>query len=206
MPANYPCRYLCLEMDKMMNNLGRKFAVAAISIVLIFGTNTATASAVPAVPVASSQSPVGAAVQTGAWMPQINLAPQVKQVQQAASNTTTVDGVVLNHQEARMIHLVNQHRARHGIAPVRVSQQLTNQSRSWSKVQAGRDQMSHGPDNCYENVAWNNYDASADAFFQQWKESPGHNRNMLESRATKIGYGMKKNASTGRYYATMQLL
>ena len=198
-----------------MNNLVRKFAFAATSVALIFGMNAATASAgaaVPAIPVTSSQSPVGAAVQTGAWLPplprvpQINLAPQVQHVQQATSRTTTVNGVVLNHQEARMIQLVNQHRARHGIAPVSVSQQLTNQSRNWSQVQANRDHMAHGPDNCYENVAWNNHSPSADTFFGQWKESPGHNRNMLESRATKIGYGMKKNASTGRYYATMQLL
>ena len=184
-----------------MNNLVRKAAVAAVTITLAMNMNAATGNALPAF---SSQSPAAAATtQAGAWLPNINVAPQVKK---ATSRTDTVDGVVLNHQEARMVQLVNQHRANHGIAPVRVSQVLTNQSRNWSKVQSGQDRMYHGPDNCYENVAWNNYDSSADEFFKQWKESPGHNRNMLESRATKIGYGMKKNVSTGRYYATMQLL
>lgn len=172
--------HYCFEMDKTMNNLVRKAAAAAIALALTLGVYSP----------ASAQAGFSA----------------ITQVQQATSRTVTVDGVVLNHQEARMIRLVNQHRASHGITPVKVSQVLTNQSRHWSKVQSGQDRMAHGPDNCYENVAWNNYDASSDAFFKQWKASPGHNRNMLERHATKIGYGITKNISTGRYYATMQLL
>lgn len=187
-----------------MNNLIRRVVALGATLTLAVNINAGIANAEPAL---SSQSPVAGGVpQAGAWIPQLNLTPQIQQAKKATSRTVTVNGVVLNHQEARMIRLVNEHRAKHGIAPVRVSQQLTNQSRNWSQVQANRDHMSHGPDNCYENVAWNNYSSTADTFFQQWKESPGHNRNMLESRATKIGYGMKKNASTGRYYATMQLL
>ena len=183
----------------MIHNFIKKSVVATASLSLILGINAASASAMPglssqaALPVASAPANAG--------LPSPNFAPQA----QAPSHTVSVDGVVLNHQEARMVRLVNQYRASHGIAPLKVSQRLVNQSRNWSQVMANQDDMYHGPDNCYENVAWNNFDASADKFFNQWKASPGHNRNMLESRANYIGYGMKKNSS-GNYYATMQLI
>ena len=43
----------------------------------------------------------------------------------------------------------------------------------------------------------------AEMLFQQWKESPGHNANMLQSMFNSIGFGLYVNAS-GKVYATQQ--
>lgn len=163
----------------------------AISVALAFaGTNVSYAMPLPA---ASSNLMVAAQ----------GFAPQIKA---PASRTVTVDGVVLNQQEARLVKLVNQHRANHGLSALRVDQKLVNQSRSWSKVQSNKNVMYHSHYNVGENVAYNNYDYSADEFFKEWKNSPGHNRVMLTPHITKIGYGYKIENTQGFHYATMQVL
>lgn len=115
-----------------------------------------------------------------------------------------VDGVYLSKNEARFVRLVNEHRAKHGRKPLRVSQQLTDQARQWSAVQAREGKLFHSTDNVYENVAYNSSSPSADQFIKQWKNSPGHNRNILQPGVTWIGFGHK--SSSNEHYATAQFI
>lgn len=41
----------------------------------------------------------------------------------------------------------------------------------------------------------------ASRYFEGWKKSPGHRRNMLEASVTDTAVAVARSARTGRYYA-----
>lgn len=121
-----------------------------------------------------------------------------------SNRTVNVDGVMLSPLEADVVKGLNSYRASKGLKPLKVSSNLVDQSRSWSKVQASQKKMYHSRYNVWENVAFNSSGA-APYVLNQWKNSPPHNRAMLESSIAYVGFGQAQD-NEGYYYATLQMI
>lgn len=107
--------------------------------------------------------------------------------------------------EEETIRLLNEHRASHHLNPVVIDPTLTAQAKNWSEYMSRTGDFQHGKWNVFENIAYNHRLDDASALFHQWKNSPGHNRNMLEPTVTKVGVGVQIT-SNNRVYGTMQLI
>lgn len=120
--------------------------------------------------------------------------------------TTTSGGPVsqdATHLEGETIRLLNDYRSSHGLSRLSIDPQLVTQARSWSQQLAAGAQFAHSPHNVAENIAMNSH-AGPETFFNQWKNSPAHNSNMLKADATSIGVGVAFD-NEGKAYSTMQL-
>ncbi len=106
---------------------------------------------------------------------------------------------------------LNVYRAQYGLSPVRLNPLLTRTSQLHSDDQAGMDNASHSSSDgtqldervqrqgyvfrlAAENVA--SGQLSWDRVFQAWKDSPGHNENLLMADATEIGIAMTYKKDT----------
>lgn len=60
--------------------------------------------------------------------------------------------------------------------------------------------------NCWENLLWgyNNPDAAYPSL-RYWRNSPGHNANLLAHGLTSIGVGVAHDATTGHFFAVMRM-
>jgi len=135
-----------------------------------------------------------------------------------AAGDCTVDAS-LDSEERILLQLINQHRAQNGRAPLAISYKLTRAAqwksddlvrnryfahddldRTW--VQRLRDCDYGFGTYLGENIAAGN--STAQATFLQWKNSSGHNANMLSSSYTAIGIGRSYGAGTpyGWYWTT----
>lgn len=131
-----------------------------------------------------------------------------------AQTTTTLDA-----EEQAFLTLINNYRQQNGLSPLQASVSLTNAAKWMSADMAAKNYFSHtdslGRDpfvrmasfgynyNAYkgENIAAGYSDAANT--FNQWKNSAGHNANMLNANYKVIGIGRVANtASTYRYYWT----
>lgn len=136
-----------------MNKSMRKYALIAAGLSLGLTANTAVASAIESpFSLSSTSSNFDFSALGSSSNEDDGNSVSVDSNEQSGK---TVNGVDLNAQEARMIELVNQHRADNGLDPSTASQQLTDQARAWSKAQASEDSMSHSTDGVAENVAVN---------------------------------------------------
>jgi uncharacterized protein YkwD len=125
----------------------------------------------------------------------------------------------LDAEEARFVQLINAYREQNGRAPLQVSVTLTNAAKWMSGDMAAKNYFSHTDSlgrNPFvrmkafgytyataagENIAAGN--ATAQATFEQWRTSSGHNQNMLSTSYTAIGIGRAHVASARyRYYWT----
>lgn len=129
----------------------------------------------------------------------------------------------------RMLELINAHRQENGVAPLTWDQTLADTSTEKCNHMIKHDYMGHSYKNsatidiqevCYshnidsENCLANySYDiaksgaiALANSMFNQWKASPEHNRNMLNSDWRKVGFGFSFANGTAQYasYGTQQ--
>jgi uncharacterized protein YkwD len=122
--------------------------------------------------------------------------------------------VALDPEEAAFCGLINNYRASKGLPALMVSEALTNASEWHSTDMATKNYFSHtdslGRDpfkrmtafgygySTYrgENIAAGN--ATAQATFDQWKNSSGHNANMLNANYKVIGIG-KATTTTSTY-------
>jgi uncharacterized protein YkwD len=122
--------------------------------------------------------------------------------------------VALDTEEAAFCGLINSYRASKGLPALMVSEALTNASEWHSTDMATKNYFSHtdslGRDpfqrmtafgygySTYrgENIAAGN--ATAQATFDQWKNSSGHNTNMLNANYKVIGIG-KATTTTSTY-------
>ncbi|MEX1253202.1 MAG: CAP domain-containing protein [Dehalococcoidia bacterium] len=129
----------------------------------------------------------------------------------SAGPNCTVDASI-DSEEALFLVLINQHRANNGRQPLQLSDKL-NKAAAWkSKHMADNNYFAHNDTpinrtwdqrirdcgynfNTYlgENIAAGN--SGAQATFNQWLDSPGHNANMLSSNFTAIGIGRYFNSS-----------
>lgn len=114
----------------------------------------------------------------------------------------------LSAYEARVLQLLNEVRASHGLGALSAHQGLTNIARSRSADMIDRDYFSHtSPDNTNvfsmlraaglsysvagENLAHSRPAGAGtpEAFVNAWMASPGHRANILRANYTKIGIG-----------------
>ena len=103
----------------------------------------------------------------------------------------------------RIVELVNEERAKDGVAPVTLNETLTDAA--MLRAEEITEQFSHTrPDNtscftvlkdynigyyaCAENIAAGN--STADATMNQWVNSSGHYNNLMNSTYTEIGVGV----------------
>ena len=93
--------------------------------------------------------------------------------------------------EKEVIQLTNLQRTSRGLRPLEVTQPLMNDARAWSDVQASRGRMFHSKMGHGENVAYGQ--RTPQEVMTAWMNSPGHRRNILNSRYTQIGVGSVNN-------------
>jgi len=94
--------------------------------------------------------------------------------------------------------LVNQYRVSQGLPAMQVDPRVSGLAREHSAAMAKAGQLNHdgfpsrvqrsGVARCVENVGWNY--GSPKEQFDAWRASPGHDRNMLDRRADRIGIGI----------------
>ena len=111
-----------------------------------------------------------------------------------------------------VLNKVNELRSSLGLQPVTRYQELDAVAQDWSEQQAAANNMSHRPDftSVYpqgwttgsENVAWRTSGGDTGALiFEQWRNSPGHYKNMTDPNVNSIGIGFAPT-SDGKWYAT----
>ena len=101
-------------------------------------------------------------------------------------------------------HLINDYRASHGLQPLIPAVTLAALADEHSAGMAARKKLSHDgfrhraqrtqSDVCVENVGWNY--PSPEAQLEGWRNSPSHDRNLLNPTVTRMGL-----AVTTRYVA-----
>jgi len=104
----------------------------------------------------------------------------------------------------RLGELVNQYREQRGARSLRVDGALNALAREHSVAMAKTGRLSHdefpsrvlrsGYRMCVENVGWNYH--TSDAQFDGWRRSPGHDRNLLDARVTRMGIGVASDYVT----------
>ena len=164
-------------------NIKRVIAAAALTVVPLTASSAALAA-----PVAPQGAPAAAAAVPA----------------QATSEGAQYANTVLNK--------VNELRSSKGLQPVTRYQELDAVAQDWSEQQAAANNMSHRPDftSVYpqgwttgsENVAWRTSGGDTGALiFEQWRNSPGHYKNMTNPNVNSIGIGFAPT-SDGKWYAT----
>lgn len=122
-------------------------------------------------------------------------------------------------QETAFLALINEHRANNGVGKLSISSTLGAAAEHHSKEMARYNYFSHtlrggiswdsnirahaykASNSIAENIAAGN--SSAADTFRQWKNSPGHNKNMLNPNFRAIGIGRaSKSTSKYRWYWT----
>jgi uncharacterized protein YkwD len=145
------------------------------------------------------------------------LAPRSMPVASAAGDCT-IDAT-LDADEQQFLTLINNHRAQNGLGPLKISYTLTRASAWKSQDMAANAYFAHDDPgrtwiqrvrdcgygfNAYigENIAAGYGDAQA--VFDGWKNSPGHNANMLGANYTTIGIGkaVLPGSPYGTYWTT----
>ena len=164
-------------------NIKRVIAAAALTVVPLTASSAALAA-----PVAPEGAPAAAAAVPA----------------QVTSEGAQYANTVLNK--------VNELRSSLGRQPVTRYQELDAVAQDWSEQQAAANNMSHRPDftSVYpqgwttgsENVAWRTSGGDTGALiFEQWRNSPGHYKNMTDPNVNSIGIGFAPT-SDGKWYAT----
>ena len=164
-------------------NIKRVIAAAALAVVPLTASSTALAA-----PAAPQGAPAAAA---------------------AVPAQVSTDGVQYAN---TVLHKVHELRSSLGLKPVTRYQELDAVAQDWSEHQASADIMDHRPDftSAYpagwttgsENVAWRTTGGDTGALiFDQWLNSPGHYKNMVDPNVNSIGIGFAQTSS-GKWYAT----
>jgi uncharacterized protein YkwD len=122
-------------------------------------------------------------------------------------------------EERAFLTLINNHRRANNRPALSLHDQLGVAAERHSQDQANRNRGGHdGSDGSKagqritragydwrawgENVFWSTPDGSAQAAFTWWKNSPGHNANMLTRNFTEIGIGRARSGSGWWYWTT----
>ncbi|MDW3215492.1 MAG: CAP domain-containing protein [Ilumatobacteraceae bacterium] len=100
---------------------------------------------------------------------------------------------------ATSLELLNRLRAAHGVGPVVYDPGMSTQALAWSQ-EMSRSGFRHSGAGYAENIAWHSLSsmsaaAAATALHDMWVDSPGHYRNMLDPRWTRIGIGLHVDGS-----------
>jgi uncharacterized protein YkwD len=139
--------------------------------------------------------------------------------EEPAAEFTSSSSYCTDSQEAKFLTLINDYRAKNGVGRLALSSTLGAAAEHHSKDMARYNYFSHtlrgsvGWDSnirrheykasgtMAENIAAGN--SSAEETFRQWRNSPGHNKNMLNPNFRAIGIGRaSKRSSKYRWYWT----
>ena len=105
---------------------------------------------------------------------------------------------------AKTYRNINFYRIQNGRLPWLRSGQLDAQAQAWAEELSRTNSFRHSDANVYENIAFSSH--SPEAAYEQWRTSPGHNRNML-SNARAVGIGAAHGYVAGHgwgYIVVMQ--
>lgn len=146
----------------------------------------------------------------------ITLGPAPAQAQDLSSSLAAMSSIstrqydpglpwdVAEASRAKTYRNINFYRIQNGRLPWLRTSQLDASAQAWAEELSRSNSFRHSGANLYENIAFNSY--SPEAAFEQWRTSPGHNRNML-SGATTVGIGAAHAYVAGRgwgYIVVMQ--
>lgn len=127
------------------------------------------------------------------------------------------DTVALDAEEQRFLQLLNQHRADNGLPAVSACTSLNRAAQRHSEDMRDQNYFDHSGldgsnpssracDACFEGCQSNGFgeniaagNSDAEATFDQWRNSSGHNANMLGDRYLVVGLG---RATGGGAYGT----
>ena len=131
---------------------------------------------------------------------------------------------ILTGVEREILTLVNQHRAANGLKPLAWDNTLGESARYKSAAMIQYNYFAHENPQLNgmsaSSLIWEKYGAkfytvgeniaarmgpkgTALQLFTQWKESDGHNKNMLNSRYTHMGVGVVYSPKAGSYFHNM---
>lgn len=142
-----------------------------------------------------------------------NISPTPTPAPTAPPDNGTVADFKLTCEEARFVSLLNIYRANNNLNLVAVSKNGVESTRWHAQDMIDKNYFSHTEPNgrtfsvraaafgysaWAENIAAGN--TSASATFCQWKNSPGHNTNMLRAEHRSIGIGNANGVSVYRSY------
>jgi uncharacterized protein YkwD len=113
----------------------------------------------------------------------------------------------LAHAEDDMAEMISQYRRQHGLSAVKTDPQLTAIAERQAKAMAASGTMDHsvaGPfssriSGVRTSMAAENIAAGTKTWaetFRMWQTSPGHNANLLQSRADSVGIAVARNDQT----------
>ena len=113
----------------------------------------------------------------------------------------------LAHAAEDMADTVSRYRREHGLSSVKTDPQLTAVAEQQAKAMAASGIMDHdvaGPfasriSGVHAGMAAENIAAGTktwDETFRMWQNSPGHNANLLQSRADSVGFAVARNEQT----------
>lgn len=162
----------------------------------------ARSGALPAVAGASSSpraSPREPAGEPGLMLASIDAQPFAR-----ADSRHSAELGPVNRYALRVLEVVNEYRQRNGLAPLRIAEDLGSLAQAHSVKMAERRRISHDGFRdrfnrttsriCVENVGMNfpHPEAQVDG----WRASPGHDRNLLEPRVTRVGIANNRSFVT----------
>ena len=104
------------------------------------------------------------------------------------------------HSEARLLKVVNQVRANHGLRKLRVGSALQEGAHNWAVYLRRHDSFYHGrlASGTSENIAWLTCrDGWARAMVRMWLRSASHRPHLLDRSARRIGVGVGRGEWSG---------
>lgn len=97
----------------------------------------------------------------------------------------------------------NQARLRNGRRPLSWSSQLGSDSLQWSQHLARTGTFEHTTKNVRENLYTCSGCTTPTGAVEAWLKSPGHRRNLLNTKATSMGIGIAQNTK-GEWIVTQR--
>jgi uncharacterized protein YkwD len=113
-------------------------------------------------------------------------------------------GIELTFTENAVVYAINDTRVEHGVAPLRINDDLVRAARFHSKDMVERQYFEHGPfgerlkrfgfktGTVGENLGWlNNHTLAAPRLIRMWLRSPSHREVLLHPRLRVVGVGIR---------------
>lgn len=114
------------------------------------------------------------------------------------------------HFVTQLLELHNQQRTLKGRAPLQLDDSLNQFAQQWAEHMANKNRLYHSnldfmKSNKFftggENIAWNQTDPQH--VTNAWMNSPGHRANILNTRFSKVGFGLVYNSRQEPYWCAV---